>query len=79
MLAKQSIGKSFLGALDYNLGKVHHPEKSKRAELLDTNFASLNLAEVKKELAIMRSLNPGLNRNTYHTSLNFSPDKKAFQ
>jgi hypothetical protein len=76
MLAKQSIGKSFLGALSYNLRKANHPDQSQRAELLDTNFVSLKLADIKKELGMMRALNPNLTRNTYHTSLNFSTDEK---
>jgi len=72
MIAKQSIGKSFVGALHYNLRKVFSKQEDERAELLDTNFSSLDNAVVKKELEIMRLRNPNLSRNTYHTSLNFS-------
>src|SRR5690606_13941188 len=72
MIAKQSIGKSFIGALHYNLRKVFSKKEDERAELLETNFSTLDNNTVKKELEIMRLRNPNLSRNTYHTSLNFS-------
>ena len=70
MIAKQSIGKSFIGALNYNIKKLHHPDPKQRAEILSTNFASMG--STLKELAMMRAMNPKLKRNTYHTSLNFA-------
>ena len=76
MIAKQAIGKSFGGALNYNLKKVYSSDIKTKAELLATNFLSLNHSEIKKELEIMKALNPNLKRNTYHTSLNFSVDEK---
>ena len=76
MIAKQAIGKSFNGALNYNLKKVYSTDIKNRAELLTTNFLSLNKTEIRKELAIMKALNPNLKRNTYHTSLNFSVEEK---
>ncbi|WP_028297042.1 relaxase/mobilization nuclease domain-containing protein [Olivibacter sitiensis] len=72
MIAKQSIGKSFMGALHYNLRKVFSRNEEERAELLETNFSTLDNSTVKKELEIMRLRNPHLQRNTYHASLNFS-------
>src|SRR5690606_39315085 len=72
MIAKQSIGNSFMGALHYNLRKVFSKKEYERAELLDTNFSTLDNSTVKKELEIMRLRNPNLSRNTYHASLNFS-------
>jgi hypothetical protein len=72
MIAKQSIGTSFLGALNYNLKKMYSQAPSLRAELLDTNFVSLKQDLIKRELSILRDLNPRLKRNTYHTSLNFA-------
>lgn len=72
MIAKQSIGTSFLGALNYNLKKMYAQAPNLRAELLDTNFVSLNQYLIKRELSILRDLNPRLKRNTYHTSLNFA-------
>lgn len=72
MIAKQSIGKSFIGALHYNLRKVFSKKEDERAELLETNFSTLDNNTVKKELEIMRLRNPNLSRNTYHASLNFS-------
>ncbi|WP_268034012.1 relaxase/mobilization nuclease domain-containing protein [Algoriphagus sp. PAP.12] len=72
MIAKQSIGTSFLGALNYNLKKLYTKDPSQKAELLETNFVSLQQDQIKKELNILRDLNPRLKRNTYHTSLNFA-------
>jgi hypothetical protein len=72
MIASQKIGKSFMGALNYNLRKVNHPDASKRAKLLDTNFDCTTLSEVKKEVDLLRELRPNLSRYVYHTSLNFA-------
>lgn len=72
MIAKQSIGKSFTGALNYNLKKMQHPNAKERAELLATNFSSMEKQMILKELAMMKALNPKLKRNTWHTSLNFA-------
>ena len=72
MIAKQSIGSSFMGALNYNLKKMDSPNKAEKAELLATNFISLEKPVIKKELDMVISLNPALKRNTYHTSLNFA-------
>lgn len=72
MIAKQSIGTSFLGALNYNLKKLYTKDPTQKAELLETNFVSLQQDQIKKELNILRDLNPRLKRNTYHTSLNFA-------
>jgi hypothetical protein len=72
MIASQKIGKSFMGALNYNLKKLNHPDKNQRAELLDTNFTSLAVAQIKREVELLRELRPNLNRYVYHTSLNFS-------
>jgi hypothetical protein len=76
MIAKQSIGKSFTGALNYNLKKTQNSNPKERAELLTTNFASMDTTSIRKELAIMKALNPKLKRNTYHTSLNFAIGEK---
>ena len=76
MIAKQSIGKSFTGALNYNLKKLHHPDSKQRAEVLCTNFNSLQQTSIRNELAIMKAMNPRLKRNTYHTSLNFAIGEK---
>ena len=72
MIAKQSIGKSFTEALNYNLNKMNLQDPKERAELLATNFTSMEMALIKKELAVMKALNPKLKRNTWHTSLNFA-------
>ncbi len=72
MIAKQSIGKSFAGALNYNLKKMQATNPKERAELLATNFSSMEKQMILKELAVMKALNPKLKRNTWHTSLNFA-------
>ena len=72
MIAKQSIGSSFMGALNYNLKKMNRPDEKERAELLATNFISLGKEMIKKEVDLVASLNPRLKKNTYHTSLNFA-------
>lgn len=72
MIASQKIGKSFMGALGYNLKKLYHPDINQRAELLYTNFTSLDKNQIKNEVDLLRSLKPELNRYVYHTSLNFS-------
>jgi hypothetical protein len=77
MIASQHIGKSFMGALGYNLRKLNHKDPEKRAELLATNFDCNNLEEVKREVDLMRELRPNLNRYVYHTSLNFAPGEEA--
>jgi hypothetical protein len=71
MIASQKIGKSFMGALNYNLKKLHHPDPEMRAELLTTNFASIDPAIIKEEVYLMKSLKPNLSRYVYHTSINF--------
>ncbi len=76
MIAKQSIGKSFMGALDYNLKKVGHPDPGQRATLLETNSQSMERNQILAELMMMKQMNPRLQRNTWHTSLNFPKEDK---
>lgn len=61
-----------MGALGYNLKKMQNAEEAGRAELLATNFISLEKSVIKKEVELVASLNPRLKKNTYHTSLNFA-------
>lgn len=75
MIAVQKIGNSFMGALGYNWKKLIHPDHSRRAELLATNFTSLELEFIKKEIELVRSLRPNLNRYVYHASINFPKDE----
>jgi hypothetical protein len=77
MIAIQKIDKSFSGALKYNLKKLNYPDLSKRAELLGTNFASTDVAFINKEVELVKSLRPNLNRYVYHTSLNFPKEEQA--
>src|SRR5690606_1401867 len=76
MIAKQSIGSSFMGALNYNLKKMNSPDKKARAELLATNFISLEKGMIKKEVDLVVSLNPALQRTSYHTGLTFASGEK---
>ncbi|MDR6941681.1 relaxase/mobilization nuclease domain-containing protein [Mucilaginibacter pocheonensis] len=71
MIASQKIGKSFMGALNYNLKKLNHAELKQRAELLETNFTSLDKDMIRREIDMVREQRPNLNRYVYHTSLNF--------
>jgi hypothetical protein len=75
MIASQKIGKSFMGALSYNMKKLWNNDNSKRAELLATNFSSSEAKNIKQEVEWVRQLRPGLNRYVYHTSLNFSNEE----
>ena len=77
MIASQKIGKSYMGALGYNLRKLDSPDPKKRAELLATNFSSMDMQIIKREVELVRMLRPSLNRYVYHTSLNFSPEEAA--
>jgi hypothetical protein len=77
MIASQKIGKSYMGALGYNLRKLDSPDPKRRAELLATNFSSMDMQIIKREVELVRMLRPSLNRYVYHTSLNFSPEEAA--
>lgn len=72
MIASQKIGKSFMGALTYNLKKLYHPDPEMRAEPLATNFASTDPAIIKQEVEMMKSMKPNLSRYVYHTSITLS-------
>jgi hypothetical protein len=74
MIASQKIGKSFMGALSYNVRKLVHPDEQLRAELLDTNFTAMDRHQIKQEVELLRSLRPNLKRYVYHTSLNFAKE-----
>jgi hypothetical protein len=74
MIASQKIGKSFMGALNYNLKKLNHPDPETRAELLATNFADIDPAIIKQEVEMVTSMKPNLSRYVYHTSINFSKE-----
>ena len=76
MIASQKIGKSFMGALNYNLKKFNHPDTQLRAELLATNFASTDPALIRQEVELMKSMKPNLGRYVYHTSINFGKEDK---
>jgi hypothetical protein len=77
MIAIQKIGKSFMGALNYNLKKLYLPDKRIRGELLASNFMSIDTHVISKEIDMVRSLRPNLNRYAYHTSLNFPNEDQA--
>jgi hypothetical protein len=72
MIVSQKIGKSFMGALSYNLKKLNHPDPKQRAEILDMSFVSLDKNSIRAQVEVVRLLKPALKRYVYHTSLNFS-------
>lgn len=67
MTADQVKGKSFRGALRYNLEKV----ENKVAEVLDMSFSKLLENSIMKEVRMVRMQRPNLQKYFYHTSLNF--------
>jgi hypothetical protein len=69
MTGNQVKGKSFRGALRYNLEKV---EKDK-AEILDHSFVNASEKTIMKEIQMVRNLRPDLKKYFYHTSINFPP------
>jgi len=75
VIAIQKIGKSFMGAFLYNMNKFYHPDQRLRAELLATNFASLEKDIIRKEVNLVCAMRPNLSRYVYHTSLNFSNEE----
>jgi len=72
MTANQIKGKGFGGALRYNLDKVNRGA----AELIDHTFASSNEHAIMKEIKMIRTLRPNLQKFFYHTSLNFPPSEE---
>ncbi|WP_354457403.1 relaxase/mobilization nuclease domain-containing protein [Mucilaginibacter sp. UYP25] len=64
-----------MGALGYNLRKFNLKDISQRAELLETNFASMDLGLIKMEINLVRRMRPAVGNYVYHTSLNFSQEE----
>ncbi|HWA33874.1 MAG TPA: relaxase/mobilization nuclease domain-containing protein [Cyclobacteriaceae bacterium] len=71
MTANLIKGKGFRGALRYNLGKV----AKNAAEVLDSTFARSTEQGIMKEVQMIRSMRPRLEKYFYHTSINFPPEK----
>jgi hypothetical protein len=71
MTADQVKGKSFRGALNYNLQKV---EKG-IAKWLDTSFAHATERAIMEEVRMIRVMRPNLAKYFYHTSVNFPPEE----
>jgi hypothetical protein len=69
MTADQVKGKSFRGALNYNLEKVNKGV----AKWLDTSFAQHDERTIMDEVKMIRVLRPNLAKYFYHTSVNFPP------
>lgn len=72
MTGNQVKGRSFRGALRYNLEKV---EKGV-AEMLTHSFAAFNENAIMKEVQMVRVLKPNLKKYFYHTSINFPYHEK---
>ncbi len=71
MTANLIKGKGFRGALRYNLDKV----AKNVALVLDSTFARSAEQGIMKEVQMIRSLRPRLEKYFYHTSINFPPDE----
>ena len=71
MTGNQIKGKSFRGALRYNLEKV---EKDV-AEILHSSFVNTHERGIMNEVKMMRMLRPNLEKYFYHTSINFPPSE----
>jgi len=69
MTGNQVKGKSFRGALRYNLEKV----EKEVAEILDSSFVNTQERGIMNEVKMMRMLRPNLQKYFYHTSINFPP------
>ena len=67
MTGNQIKGRGFRGALRYNLEKVG----KNVAEVLDSTFARSTEHSILKEVQMIRSLRPKLQKYFYHTSINF--------
>ena len=72
MTGNQVKGRSFRGALRYNLEKV---EKGV-AEMLTHSFAAFKENAIMKEVQMIRVLKPNLKKYFYHTSINFPYHEK---
>lgn len=72
MTANQIKGRGFKGALRYNLDKVNRGV----AELIDHSFASSHEQTIMREIQLIRSLRPNLQKFFYHTSINFPPSEQ---
>lgn len=79
MTGNQIKGRGFRGALRYNLAKVG----KNVAEVLDSSFSRSTEQGIMKEVQMIRSLRPRLQKYFYHTSINFppgeSPDNKLMK
>jgi hypothetical protein len=71
MTGWQVKGRSFRGALRYNLEKM---EKGV-AEILDHSFTSTSEKSIMKEVQMVRMQKPNLQKYFYHTSINFPPNE----
>jgi hypothetical protein len=67
MTANLIKGKSFRGALKYNLDKVD----KNVAEVLDHSFVTVSEKLILKEVQMVKMLRPNLKKYFYHTSINF--------
>jgi hypothetical protein len=67
MTANLIKGKSFRGALKYNLDKVD----KNVAEVLDHSFVKVSEKLILKEVQMVKMLRPNLKKYFYHTSINF--------
>jgi hypothetical protein len=71
MTGCQVKGRSFRGALRYNLEKVERGV----AEILDHSFINTSEKSIMKEAQMVRMQKPNLQKYFYHTSINFPPNE----
>lgn len=71
MTANMIKGRGFGGALRYNLEKVENGV----AEILDRSFAGDSYKSIMKEMQMVKMLRPNLQKDFYHTSINFPPSE----
>ncbi len=69
MTADQKKPKSFARALQYNLAKVGNGV----AEVLDHSFSEVSAKLIIREVQMMKTKRPDLEKFFYHTSINFPP------
>lgn len=72
MIAKQIVGTSFRGVLNYNEQKI----KEGYGELIGTNMLGTDSKTLAKEFNLISVLKPNVSKVVYHTSLSIAPDEQ---
>jgi len=72
MIAKQNIGTSFRGVLNYLEQKL----KQGVGEKIGSNMLGDNAKTLAKEFELISAMKPNLTKKVYHTSISISPEEK---